>query len=155
MIELLDRISILDTILIESSMGVGISEYDHRMIHAGRRRRRDGPGDLLPVSFLYSHFCFLLCSSSPIRASVTWVGVDGFALCSDLFFLRSFLPCLFSSVLLPLLAHLFILLFPSAFPSCLFSSVLLPLLAHLFILPFPSVFLSCLFSWRCCVPTPR
>ena len=39
---------------------------------------------------LSSSFCFLFFSSSPITASIAWVGMDGFALCSDLFFLRSF-----------------------------------------------------------------
>ena len=60
----------------------------HCMIHAGRKRQSNGPGSFvggpLPVSF------FLLFSSSPIRASIDWVGVDGFALFSDPFFLRSF-----------------------------------------------------------------
>ena len=65
------------------------------MIHAGRKRRVNGPvswvGDRLLVTFFCSSFCFLFCSSSPTRASIFWVGVNGFALCPDPFFLRSFL----------------------------------------------------------------
>ena len=72
------------------------------MIHAGRKKRPNGPGSwvegLLSVSFFWYSFCFLFFSSSPICASLAWVGVEGFALCSDLFFLRSFLLVSFLGV---------------------------------------------------------
>ena len=90
------------------------------MIHAGRRRRQNGSGncvgDPLPVSVFCSSFCFLLCSSPPIRALIAWVGVDDFA--RMIHAGRKMLPngqgswvefplpvCFFCSVLLPPYAH--------------------------------------------------
>ena len=54
-------------------------------------------GDPLPLSFFCSSFYFLFFSFSSMRARIAWVGVDGFALCPDLFFLRSFLLVSFQS----------------------------------------------------------
>ena len=52
------------------------------MIHAGRKRRPNGPGTwgggAAPCFFFCSSFYFLFFSSSPIYASNAWVGVDGF-----------------------------------------------------------------------------
>ena len=72
------------------------------MIHAGRKRRPNDPGSWiggpLPVPFFCSSFCFLFFSSSPIRASIACVGVDGFLFYPDPFFLPSFLLVSFLGV---------------------------------------------------------
>ena len=43
------------------------------------------------VYFFCSSFCFLFFPSSPICASIVWVGVNGFTICPAPFFLHSFL----------------------------------------------------------------
>ena len=48
------------------------------------------------LSFVLLYFVFF--SSSPIRASIARIEVDGFGLCSDPYFLRSFLPVSFLGV---------------------------------------------------------
>ena len=55
-------------------------------------------GVSLNVSFSCSSFCFLVCSSFPIRASFGWTGVDDFTHCLDLVFLHSFLLVFFLGV---------------------------------------------------------
>ena len=56
------------------------------------------------VSFLCSSFCFLFSSSSPMRASIAWLGVDIFAFCPDVF-LRSFFLVSFSLSVYAYLSH--------------------------------------------------
>ena len=74
---------------------VGVSEYAHCMIYAGRKRRPSNVGSWvegpLPVSLFCSSSYFLFFISSPIQASVACVAVDGFAFYLEPFFLRSFL----------------------------------------------------------------
>ena len=63
------------------------------MVHVGRRRRPNGPGIWVggPLLFFYFVLPSVFFSSSLIRASIAWVGVDGFALYHNPFFLCSFL----------------------------------------------------------------
>ena len=74
------------------------------MIHAGRKRRANGPGypgwGPAHCFFLFL-FLFPFCSSSPMGASTDWDGVESFALCAPIPFL--FFALLMSFLLLSFL----------------------------------------------------
>ena len=108
------------------------------MIHEGRKRRPNSPGqrvgDPLLVSFFF--FSFPFGSSSPISASIARVEVEGFTFNPDPFFLRS------SSLVSDQLPGMGLAVSPSVPRSLSFSFL------------FSLVFLP-LFPWHCCVPTPQ
>ena len=58
------------------------------MIHADPA---EAGGGVVQVAGLGARCLFLSFFSSPIRAEIVWVGVESFAFCPDLVFLRSFL----------------------------------------------------------------